>query len=67
MRIPDLRELEPEELKYLRRVCALLHKLDAWQEHRMGREGEVCTEEDYADFEPFDPDELGIDPEDEDD
>lgn len=47
----QLQELEPEELKYLRRVCEALRELPLPPAAR------------EIDFEYFDPDELGIDPE----
>lgn len=49
--LPDLEDLLPEEIQYLRRVCRWL---------RAGGLGAVKPD---PDFEPFDPDELGIDPE----
>lgn len=53
--LPDLGELLPEEVKYLRRVCRLLHEIGL-----PARGGVVYHD---PDFEPFDPDELGLDPE----
>jgi hypothetical protein len=47
-RIPPLHELEPEELAYLRRICAKLRELDPRR----------------IDPDAFDRDELGLDPED---
>lgn len=52
--LPDLGDLLPEEVQYLRRVCRLLRELGA---------GAVKPD---PDFEPFDPDELGLDPEEDD-
>ena len=46
--IPPLEDLEPNELAYLRRICAKLRELDP---RRIDPDG-------------FDRDELGLDPED---
>ncbi len=58
--LPDLEELLPEELQYLCDVCRMLNQLGIC---RAGGRPAVAAQLD-PDFEAFDPDELGLDPED---
>jgi hypothetical protein len=53
--LPDLEELLPEEVQYLCDVCRMLTT--------MGICGRGAPIKPDPDFEPFDPDELGMDPE----
>lgn len=55
--LPPLEDLEPEELQYLRQICEALRKL-RWPE----REQEDQEDQDF-DLGLFDADELGLDPE----
>lgn len=54
--LPSLEDLEPEELKYLRRICKALNDYGGY-----GKPREENDEEE--DDSLFDADELGLDPE----
>ncbi|GAJ04428.1 unnamed protein product [marine sediment metagenome] len=57
--LPPLEDLEPEELKYLRKICAALKRLEYPQSpNGQDREGGGGEAEGL-----FDADELGLDPE----
>ena len=53
--LPPLEELEPEELQYLRQICEALRKY--------GNYGKPPDDEEDEEDTLFDADELGLDPE----
>lgn len=54
--LPPLEDLEPEELKYLRKICKALQDYGGYGKP-------TAREEDDEDEALFDADELGLDPE----
>lgn len=55
--IPPLEDLEPEELKYLRKICKALREFES------ASKGAESGEDPSGPGDLFDADELGLDPE----